>query len=66
MGENIYKWSNLKGISLQNIQRAHAAQYQKNKEANQKMDGRSKQTFLQGRHIYGQEAHEKMLNITNY
>ena len=73
MGENIYKWRNLKGINLQNIQRAHVAQYQKNKEAyqknkeaNQKMDERSKQTFLQGRHIDGQEAREKMLNITNY
>ena len=28
--------------------------------------GRSKQTFLQRRHIDGQEAHEKMLNIDNY
>ena len=25
-----------------------------------------KQTFLQRRHNNGQEAHEKMLNITNY
>ena len=56
MGENIYKCSNLKGTNLQNIQRIHVAQYLKNKEANQKLDGRSKQTFLQGRHIDGQEA----------
>ena len=28
--------------------------------------GRSKQTFFQRRCIDGQEAHEKMLNITNY
>ena len=28
--------------------------------------GRPKQTFHQGRHTDGQEAHEKMLNITNY
>ena len=34
-------------INLQNIQ---AAQYQKNKQPNQKMDRRPKQTFLQ-RHI---------------
>jgi len=27
---------------------------------------RSKQTFLQRRHIDGQKAHEKMLKITNY
>ena len=30
------------------------------------MGGRPKQTFFQRRHIDGQEAHEKMLNITNY
>ena len=30
------------------------------------MGGRSKQTFLHRRHIYGQKAHEKMLNITKY
>ena len=30
------------------------------------MGGRPKQTFHQGRHTDGQEAHEKMLNITNY
>ena len=27
---------------------------------------RPKQTFLQRRHIDGQEAHEKMFNVTNY
>ena len=30
------------------------------------MARRPKQTFHQGRHRDGQEAHEKMLNITNY
>ena len=30
MGENICKWSNWQGINLQNIQTAHAAQYQEN------------------------------------
>ena len=29
MGENIYKQSDQKGINLQNIQTAHAVQYQK-------------------------------------
>ena len=42
MGENICKQSNRQGINLQNIQRAHATQYQKNKQPNQKMGGRSK------------------------
>ena len=31
-----------------------------------KMGRRPKQTFLQRRHIDGQQTHEKMLNITNY
>ena len=36
------------------------------KQPNQKMGGRFKQTFLQRRYTDGQEAHEKMLNITKY
>ena len=42
------------------------AQYQKNKQPNQKIGVRSKQTFLQRRQIDGQEAYEKMINIANY
>ena len=42
MGENICKQSNQQGINLQNMQTAHTAQYQKNKQPNQKMGGRSK------------------------
>ena len=30
------------------------------------MDGRPKQTFLRRQHKDGQQAHEKILNITNY
>ena len=41
MGGNICKQSNWQGINLQNIQTAHAAQYQKNKQSNQKMGQRS-------------------------
>ena len=52
--------------NLQNIQAAHVAQYQKNKQSNQKMDQRTKQTFLQRRHTDGSQTHEKMLNITHY
>ena len=66
MGENICKWCDWQGINLQNLQTAHIAQYQKNKQPNQKMGQRPKQTFLQRRHTDGQEAHEKLLNITNY
>ena len=34
-------------VNLKNIQAAHATQYQKNKQPNQKMGQRTKQTFLQ-------------------
>ena len=37
----------------------------KKKEPNQKMGRRTKQTFFQ-RHTDGQQAHESMVNITNY
>ena len=42
MGENICKQCDWQGINLQNTQTAHAAQYQKKKQANQKMGRRSK------------------------
>ena len=42
MGENICKQSNQQGINLQDRQTPPAAQYQKNKQANQKMGRRSK------------------------
>ena len=42
MGENICKQIDQQGINLQKIQTAHAAQYQKNKQPNQKMGKRSK------------------------
>ena len=42
MAENICKRSNQQGINLQNIQTAHAAQCQENKQPNQKMGERAK------------------------
>ena len=42
MGENICKWSYWQSINLQNLQAAHAAQYQKNKQPNPKMGRRPK------------------------
>ena len=50
MGENICKQSNWQGINFQNIQTAHIAQCQKNKQPNQKVGKRPKQTFLQRRY----------------
>ena len=34
MGENICKWNSGQRINLQNIQTAHGAQYQENKQSN--------------------------------
>ena len=50
MEENNSKQSNLERINMKNIQACHAAQYPKNKQPNQKMGQRAKQTFLQRRH----------------
>ena len=44
------KWNHQQRHHLQNIQVAHAAQYQKNKQPNQRVGKRPKQTFLQRRH----------------
>ena len=47
MGENICKPCDQQGINLQNLQTAHTAQYQKNKQPSQKM-GR-----MDGRGVWG-------------
>ena len=48
------------------MQVARAAQYQKNKQHNQKMGRGPTQTFLQRRHTLIQQMHEKLLDITYY
>ena len=63
MGENICKWCYRQQANIQNIQRAHTTQYQKNKPPNQKMSRRAKYTFLQRRYTDVQQACEKLLNI---
>ena len=45
--KNNSKWNNWQKINFQNIQTAHTAQYQKNKQPNQKVGKRPQQTFLQ-------------------
>ena len=52
MEENICKQSSWLRIKIQNVQTTHAAQYQQNKQPDQKMGGKSKQTFLQRRHTW--------------
>ena len=46
-GRKYLQWSNWQGINLQNIKADHVTLYQKNKQPNQKVDGRSKYTFFQ-------------------
>ena len=70
MGENICKWSNWQGINLQNIQTAHAAQYQKtNKQTTNPIKKWVKDLnrhFAKEDIHMGEKAHEKMLHMTNY
>ena len=47
MEEHNSKWNNWQRINVQNIQTAHAAQYQKNKLLDQNVGQKTKQTFLQ-------------------
>ena len=58
--------NNTKITNLKNIQATPTAQFQKNKQPNQKIGQRTKQIFLQRRHTNGKETHEKILNITHY
>ena len=53
MGENNSKWSNWQRTNLKNIQATPAAQFQKNKRPNQKVNQRTKQTFLLIKHTDG-------------
>ena len=65
MGENICKWSNQQGNYVQNIEVARAVPYQKNKQPNKTMGGRSKYILPQRRHTESQETRENMFKITN-
>ena len=49
----------LQRINFQNIQAAHTTQYQENKQPNQKVGERPKQTFLQRRHTDGNKHRKR-------
>ena len=70
MADNICNVTN-KGIISKIYKHLIELKKKTNKQPNQKMGRRSKQTIVQQtivqrRHTDGQEIHEKMLNITNY
>ena len=48
------------------MQATHTTQQQKSQQTNGKIGKRPEQTILQGGCTDGQEAYEKMLNITDY
>ena len=63
MGEDICNWYVWQGVNKEliklNIKKPH-------KQPNLKMDRRPEQTVFQRRYTNNQQAHEKMLNITNH
>ena len=65
VGEYKCKWNKWQRINLKNAQAARVAQYQKNKQPNQKM-GRTKQTFLQRRNPDGQKNTYKDAQLAQY
>ena len=65
-GHELWDLAHICKLAAHNLQTAHAAEYQKHKQLNQKIGRSPKWTFLQRRHIDGQEVHEKTINVSNY
>ena len=63
MGENNSKQNNWQRINLQNIQAAHAAQYQENKQPNQKIRAKDRNRHFSKED--SQMAKEHMKNAQN-
>ena len=61
----ISKYTNSSHSSISK-KKPHETNKKQQQPPNQKMCRRSKQTFFQRGHTDGQQAHEKIINITNY
>ena len=55
-----------KGLISKIYKQLHITQYQKNKQPNQKVGKRPKQTALQRKHTDDSQTYEKILNIAHY
>ena len=64
LGENICKQCDSRGYNFQNKKSSSCNSI--TKTPNKKKEQKPIQTFLHRRYTAGQEAHEKMLNITNF
>ena len=53
------KWNNWQRMNIQNKQAAHTTQYWKDRQPNQRVGKRPKQTFLQRRHTKKANKHTK-------
>ena len=51
---------------ISNIYKHHKTQHQKRKPSDFKMGQRTEQTFFQRGNADGQQAHEKVFNISNH
>ena len=67
--EKVFANDETKGINFQNIQTAHKLNIKKKKKKEKKTlksDQKTEIGISPKRHTDGQQAHEKMLDITNY
>ena len=62
---NLCKWSDQKGIYLQNIQTAHTALHKKKKQLKKWWEDLNRHFAKEDREM-AKKANEKMLNITDY
>ena len=66
MGENSSNNATDKGLTCKIYKQLIQLNGKKANDPMEKMGKRPEQTFLQRRYADGQQAHEKMLNITDY